>query len=198
MVSQRVKTFRHFLSKSTGGRPATDAQLTIDMAKEICMLQRNEKGKQARQYFLKIEKAWNNPEMIMARALRLAESRLKSAEVKICGLQSELDIAQPKVDFYDTFVSSDKCTGLRVTAKELGVPEREFVKFLIDEKYPYRTPSKQLLPYAKKSNDGLFEVKDYYTRSDFVKPQVFFTPQGKQFFYEKLVEAGLIIRSLSA
>lgn len=113
-------------------------------------------------------------------------------------MTAQLKEQAPKVDFYDTFVSSDKCTGLRVTAKELGVPEREFVKFLIDEKYLYRTPSKQLLPYAKKGNDGLFEVKDYYTRSDFVKPQIFFTPQGKQFFYEKLVEAGLIIRSLSA
>ena len=113
-------------------------------------------------------------------------------------MTAQLKEQTPKVDFYDTFVSSDKCTGLRVTAKELGVSEREFVKFLIDEKYLYRTPSKQLLPYAKKSNEGLFEVKDYYTRSDFVKPQVFFTPQGKQFFYEKLVEKGLIIRSLTA
>lgn len=113
-------------------------------------------------------------------------------------MTAQLKEQTPKVDFYDTFVSSDKCTGLRVTAKELGIPEREFVKFLMDEKYLYRTPSKQLLPYAKKSNDGLFKIKDYYTRSDFVKPQVFFTPQGKQFFYEKLVEKGLIIRSLSA
>lgn len=107
-------------------------------------------------------------------------------------MTAQLKEQAPKVDFYDTFVSSDKCTGLRVTAKELGVPEREFVKFLIDEKYLYRTPSKQLLPYAKKGNEGLFEVKDYYTRSDFVKPQVFFTPQGKQFFYKKLIEKGLI------
>lgn len=107
-------------------------------------------------------------------------------------MTAQLKEQAPKVDFYDTFVSSDKCTGLRVTAKEFGVPEREFVKFLIDEKYLYRTPSKQLLPYAKKGNEGLFEVKDYYTRSDFVKPQVFFTPQGKQFFHKKLVEKGLI------
>lgn len=107
-------------------------------------------------------------------------------------MTAQLKEQAPKVDFYDTFVSSDKCTGLRVTAKELRVPEREFVKFLIDEKYLYRTPSKQLLPYAKKGNEGLFEVKDYYTRSDFVKPQVFFTPQGKQFFHKKLIESGLI------
>lgn len=184
--------FQTFLSESTGGRPATDAQITIDMAKEICMLQRNEKGKQARQYFLQIEKAWNDPDMIMARALKFAEGKLRLAEAKISGLQSELDVAQPKADFYDTFVSPNKCTGLRDTAKELGISERKFVNFLIDEKYLYRTPTKQLRPYAKKSNEGLFETKDWYTKSDIVSVRVFFTPQGKQFFYKKLIEKGLI------
>lgn len=184
--------FCSFLSESTGGRPATDAQLTIDMAKEICMLQRNERGKQARQYFLQIEKAWNDPDMIMARALKFAEGKLRLAEAKISGLQSELDVAQPKADFYDTFVSPNKCTGLRDTAKELGISERKFVNFLIDEKYLYRTPAKQLRPYAKKSNEGLFETKDWYTKSDIVAVRVFFTPQGKQFFYKKLIEKGLI------
>ena len=48
--------FCSFLSESTGGRPAQDAQLTIEMAKELCMLQRNERGKQARQYFIQLEK----------------------------------------------------------------------------------------------------------------------------------------------
>lgn len=184
--------FQTFLSESTGGRPATDAQITIDMAKEICMLQRNEKGKQARQYFLQLEKAWNDPDMIMARALKFAEGKLRLAEAKISGLQSELDVAQPKADFYDTFVSPNKCTGLRDTAKELGISERKFVNFLIDEKYLYRTPAKQLRPYAKKSNDGLFETKDWYTKSDIVSVRVFFTPQGKQFFHKKLIEKGFI------
>lgn len=184
--------FCSFLSESTGGRPATDAQLTIDMAKEICMLQRNERGKQARQYFLQIEKAWNDPDMIMARALKFAEGKLRLAEAKISGLQSELDVAQPKADFYDTFVSPNKCTGLRDTAKELGISERKFVNFLIDEKYLYRTPAKQLRPYAKKSNEGLFETKDWYTKSDIVSVRVLFTPQGKQFFHKKLIEKGFI------
>lgn len=72
--------FYSILSESTGGRPAQDAALSIDMAKEICMLQRNEKGKIARQYFLQLEKDWNSPEKVMASALRIADKRLKMLE----------------------------------------------------------------------------------------------------------------------
>lgn len=50
------------MEESTGGKPDPDHQLTIDMAKEICMLQRTEKGKQFRQYFIEVEKNWNTPE----------------------------------------------------------------------------------------------------------------------------------------
>lgn len=107
-------------------------------------------------------------------------------------MTAQLKEQAPKVDFYDTFVSPNKCTGLRDAAKELGISERKFVNFLIDEKYLYRTPAQQLRPYAKKSNEGLFETKDWYTKSDIVKIRVFFTPQGKQFFHKKLIESGLI------
>ena len=54
------------------GKPRKDAALTLDTAKEICMLQRNEKGRQARRYFIQLEKDWNSPEKLMARALVMA------------------------------------------------------------------------------------------------------------------------------
>ena len=69
--------FCSFLSESTGGRPAQDAQLTIDMAKELCMIQRSEKGRQARQYFIQLEKDWNSPEKVMARALQIADRKIR-------------------------------------------------------------------------------------------------------------------------
>ena len=59
-----------------GGRPSTDYEISIDMAKEISMLQRSEKGKQARQYFIELEKKWNSPEQIMARAVLLSNSNI--------------------------------------------------------------------------------------------------------------------------
>lgn len=134
-----------------------------------------------------LAKCQKDPNVMFA----FAEELLKLRD-KTNALESKLDVAQPKVDFYDTFVSPNKCTGLRDTAKELGISERKFVNFLIDEKYLYRTPAKQLRPYAKKSNEGLFETKDWYTKSDIVSVRVFFTPQGKQFFHKKLIEKGLI------
>lgn len=134
-----------------------------------------------------LAKCQKDPNVMFA----FAEELLKLRD-KTNALESKLDVAQPKADFYDTFVSPNKCTGLRDTAKELGISERKFVNFLIDEKYLYRTPAKQLRPYAKKSNEGLFETKDWYTKSDIVSVRVFFTPQGKQFFHKKLIEKGFI------
>ena len=68
--------FCSFLNESTGGRPATDHQLTIAMAKELCMIQRSEAGRKFRQYFIKVEEAWNSPEAVMARALQFANNQL--------------------------------------------------------------------------------------------------------------------------
>ena len=82
--------FCSFLSESTGGRPAQDAILTIDMAKELCMIQRNEKGKLARQYFIQIEKDWNSPEKIMARALKIAKDKIMRLETKVEELAREV------------------------------------------------------------------------------------------------------------
>ena len=77
------------LSESTGGRPATDHQLTIPMAKEICMLQRNEKSKQFRKYFISIEEQWDSPEAIMARALKIANHTIEKQKYLIETLDNE-------------------------------------------------------------------------------------------------------------
>jgi anti-repressor protein len=63
------------LIKSTGGRPATDYLLSLDMAKELAMLENNEKGREIRRYLIRIEEAWNSPETVMRRALQIAGSR---------------------------------------------------------------------------------------------------------------------------
>lgn len=97
---------------------------------------------------------------------------------RVTELETTLSVVQPKADYYDAFVNPDDCTNIRTTAKELGIPERQFVKFLISERFLFRSPSGQLLPYNKKSNEGMFIVRDFVTYS-FTGSQTYFTPKGK-------------------
>jgi anti-repressor protein len=81
--------FIPFSEESTGGRPSDNHQLTIEMAKELCMLQRTDKGKIARQYFIELEKQWNSPEAVMARALKMADNKILSLQGSVTILQTE-------------------------------------------------------------------------------------------------------------
>lgn len=175
--------FQTFLSESTGGRPATDAQLTIDMAKEICMLQRNEKGKQARQYFLQLEREWNSPEAVMARALRMAQEKLERVKAINSNLTVQNAIMQPKAEYFDGLCDRESLTGIRETAKLLGLKQNDFVKWLIDHKYIYRDKRGRLMPYAEHVDSGLFTVKETYNdKTDWTGVQMLITVKGKERF----------------
>ena len=174
--------FCSFLSESTGGRPAQDAQLTIDMAKEVCMLQRNDKGKQARQYFIQLEKDWNSPEKVMARALRIADERIKVLSAENAALTVDNTIMKPKAEYFDELVDRNLLTNFRETAKQVEIKERDFVRFLIDKKYIYRDKKGKLMPYADKNN-GLFEVKECFNeKTQWSGTQTLITPKGRETF----------------
>ena len=162
-------------------RELTDHQLTIPMAKEICMLQRSEKGKQFRQYFIRVEEAWNSPEMIMKRALEIANEKVKALQVSVSQLTVDKQIMQPKADYFDELVDRNLLTGIRETAKELKVKQNTFVNFLLDKKYLYRDKKGKLMPYAKPMENGLFEIKEFSNeKTGFSSTQVFITPKGKE------------------
>ncbi len=164
-------------------RELTDHQLTIQMAKEICMLQRSEKGKQFRQYFIRVEEAWNSPEMIMKRALEIANEKVKALQVSVSQLTVDKQIMQPKADYFDELVDRNLLTGIRETAKELKVKQNTFVNFLLDKKYLYRDKKGKLMPYAKPMENGLFEIKEFSNeKTGFSSTQVFITPKGKETF----------------
>lgn len=169
------------------GKPRQDAQLTIDMAKEICMLQRNEKGKQARQYFLQLEREWNSPEAVMSRALRMAEERLERFKAINANLSVQNAIMQPKAEYFDGLCDRESLTGIRETSKLLGLKQNDFVKWLIDHKYIYRDKRGRLMPYAEHVDSGLFTVKETYNdKTDWTGVQMLITVKGKERFLKAL------------
>ena len=174
--------FWTILSESTGGRPSTDHQLTIPMAKELCMLQRNDRGKQARLYFIELENAWNTPEMVMSRALRMAEQNLRTAMQENSKLTVAVQTMQPKAEYFDELVSRNLLTNFRETAKQLGIGPKTFIAFLLDKKYLYRDKRGRLMPYEDK-NAGLFEIKESYNdKTKWAGTQTLVTPKGRETF----------------
>lgn len=164
------------------GKPRQDAALSIDMAKEICMLQRNEKGKIARQYFLQLEREWNSPEKVMARALQIADRKIKALEISNSALSASLELARPKAEYFDELVERGTLLNFRETAKELGVGPQKFVNELLSRKYIYRGRNGKLLPYEDR-NDGFFELKESVnTATGWSGTQTLVTPKGRDLF----------------
>lgn len=176
-------------SDGKAGKPKTDHQLTIEMAKEICMIQRSEKGKQCRQYFIAVEEQFNNPQAIMARALRVADEELKRLHITVSQLTVDNQVMKPKADYFDALVDRNLLTNFRETAQQLGYKEKSFVQFLIEKKYIYRDKRGKLMPYAEK-NDGLFEVKECINeKTNWSGTQTLITPKGRETFKLLYLEA---------
>lgn len=102
MVDYGFEEGKDFLTKmleSTGGRPMTDNPISVNMAKELCMIQRSDKGKRYREYFIALEDAWNTPEQVMARALKIADKTITALNGKVTELESQIEEQKPDVEF---------------------------------------------------------------------------------------------------
>ena len=117
-----------------------------------------------------------SPEALMNLCSDLLTEREKNA-----ALREENAMLAGKAAFYDLFIDLKHSTNLRTTAKELVVPERRFIRFLLKQRFVYRAPSGNVLPYAKPANDGLFTVKDYCNHGH-TGSYTLVTPQGKLHF----------------
>lgn len=122
------------------------------------------------------------PEELMAAALLMAQKTIADRDARISTLTVENQIMAPKADYFDALVDRNLLTGFRETAKQLGVPPRAFVNFLIEKKYVYRDKKGKILPYEAK-NDGLFEVKECLNeKTKWSGVQTLITPKGRETF----------------
>ena len=121
-----------------------------------------------------LEQVAANPELILQLAQKLLEERQMRES-----LEHQLRAAQPKADYFDTFVNPDGCTNIRNTAKELEIPEREFISYLLEHHYLYRDKQDQLMPYAAYTKKEYFYLRDFYKPNGVLSQQTMFTCRGK-------------------
>ena len=142
-----------------------DHQLTIEMAKELCMIQRSDKGKRCRQYFIELEKAWNTPEMVMGRALKIAQNQLDSLKGENLKLTEKIKEDKPKVLFADaveTAHTSILVGDLAKLIKQNGVDigQKRLFEYLRENGYLIKNGSSKNMPTQKSMDMKLFEVKE--------------------------------------
>lgn len=139
-------------------RELQDYQITLDMAKEIAMLQRNEKGKQIRKKLIELEKAWNSPEKVMARALDIAHKT-------IANLQIENEEMKPKAFFADAVKASDSSILIGDLAKLIkqngtDIGQKRLFERMRNDGFLMKKGASKNMPTQKAMEKGLFEVKE--------------------------------------
>ena len=115
-------------------------------------------------------------------------NRLRSENARNRELTRRLRLALPKAEDYDAFVDPADCTNIRTTAKELGVPEKQFTRYLEEKKYLFRDKNRKPFPRAVKKSAGLFLVRDFYSERGKLGHYTLITPAGKRHFLERTDE----------
>ncbi|HEL2122741.1 TPA: phage antirepressor KilAC domain-containing protein [Streptococcus suis] len=173
-----------------GGHNKVDHIIKLDMAKEIAMIQRTDRGKQVRQYFIQIEKDFNSPEKIMARALLLADK-------KVHQLEAQIEADKPKVLFADAVSASHSSILVGDLAKLISqngfkIGANRLFAWLRENGYLIkRKGSDWNMPTQKSMELGLFEIKETtITHADghiSISKTVKVTGKGQQYFINKFL-----------
>lgn len=187
------------LVNNGAGRELVDYQISVDMAKQICMIQRTEKGRQYRQYFLDLEKAWNTPEQIFARALKMADQTIKKLESENAILIKENKEMLPKAEFHDRVAANDDSITFEEMAKILkshGIKKIGRNRLFADLRAS-GVLRKNNIPYQQFMESGWFKVKERVHSSggkECLYTQTYITPKGQEkiisVYHEELDENG--------
>ncbi|MBO5319680.1 MAG: phage antirepressor KilAC domain-containing protein [Ruminococcus sp.] len=180
----------------------TDHQMTIDMAKELCMIQRTEIGKRCRVYFLNIEKQWNTPEAVMARALQIANQRLELATHHNTSLiataaeqAQQIEEMKPKARYYDIVLNSAGVMPISTIAKDYGKSAIWLNKWLHEHGVQFKQGDMWLL-YQKYADRGYVQSKTYTVDNGngntIAKPRTCWTQKGRLFIYDLLKSEGIL------
>lgn len=182
--------FHNSMKNLEGGRPQIEYALTIDAAKELSMVEGNERGKQARKYFIACEQKLKE---LQPKQYQLPQTYLEALKALVVAEEEKQQLAlenkvmKPKAEYFDNLVDRNLLTNIRDTAKQIHIPQKKFVSLLLENKFVYRDAKRKLKPYAEYI-PLYFEMKDF-ERNGHADTQLLINPKGKEAF--RLMWGGL-------
>lgn len=146
-------------------RELQDYSLSVDMAKHICLMSRTEKGKECRQYLIDLEKAWNTPEQVFARALKMADQTIAKLKDTNKFLAEKIEADRPKTIFADAVSASHTSILIGDLAKLIcqngyQIGQKRLFQWMRDNGYLMVSGSSRNMPKQKYVEQGLFEIKE--------------------------------------
>ena len=180
-----------------GGRPSTDYEISVDMAKQICMIQRTPEGKAVRQYLIDLEKAWNTPEQVFARALKMADEKINSLKENNTRLIAENQRMRPKEIFADAVATSHTSILIGDLAKLIcqngyQIGQKRLFEWLRENNFLIKNGSSKNMPQQRYVEQGLFEVKESNVQNPDGSVRITrttkVTGKGQQYFINKFLE----------
>ena len=173
------------VTQTEEGREGASTQkehfITLDMAKELAMVERTEKGKQARQYFIECERKLREHQVKLAPKTYVEALRALADEVEAHNkTQEQLAIAAPKSEYFDKLVERNLLTNFTITAKEFGIKRKDLIDYLLTNKYVYRDAHGNIVAYAAHV-PTLFEIKEF-AKEKHAGTQTLITPRGRETF----------------
>ena len=173
--------------------PTTQIQdhvLKLGMAKELCMLARNERGKQARKYFIKCEEAWNSQDMVLARALKIMNGKLESKTKQLEAANQFIEQAKPKLSYYEKILASKGTMKTTQIAKDYGMSAQRLNKVLKEAGFIWKCNGQWVL-YAKYDNLGYVDSVTYeYDSGSHCTTQTVWTQRGRLKIHQILTSKG--------
>lgn len=148
-----------------GTKDLQDYNISVDMAKHICLMSRTEKGKQCRQYLIDMEKAWNTPEQVFARALKMADQTINRLKFENHALTQKIEQDRPKTIFADAVSTSQTSILIGDLAKLIcqngvQIGQKRLFDWLREKNYLIKSGSSKNMPQQRYLEQGLFEVKE--------------------------------------
>lgn len=170
-------------------RELQDYAVTIRMAEHLAMMSKTNKGHEVREYFIQVEKDFNSPEKIMARALLMADKKIKLLENQNENLLIELEEATKNADYLDLILQTKDSLTITQIAQDYGMSARKMNQLLKQERIQ-RIVNGQWVLYAKYIGKGYISSRTFdYVGKD-GKPHsnmtTVWTQLGRRFIYDKL------------